>query len=108
MSHDANTFCAASGRIGRTYFSPPSPMKTYWLVPLLTVVVCAGCSTRYSVTLRNGSPVTALSKPHLDQSGTRYVFKDASGQPMEVSRMAVCEISTESMKSRDAPTFLPT
>ncbi|MDB6109903.1 MAG: hypothetical protein JWR69_1653 [Pedosphaera sp.] len=83
-------------------------MKAYWLIFLLIATVCAGCSTRYSVTLRNGSSITALSKPHLDPSGTRYVFKDASGKPMAVSRMAVREIAPESMRSPGNSSFLPT
>jgi hypothetical protein len=82
-------------------------MKTCWLILLLVATVCAGCSTRYSVTLRNGSSITALSKPHLDPSETRYVFKDASGKQVEVSRLAVREIAPESMRSPTTPNFLP-
>jgi hypothetical protein len=75
---------------------------------LLAVAACAGCTTRYSITLRNGNSFTALGKPRLDRSGTRYVFKDASGRPAEVSRLSVREIAPESMRSPGASSFLPT
>jgi hypothetical protein len=83
-------------------------MKNCFLILLLlTAAGLAGCSTHYSVTLRNGSTVTALTKPRLDPSGTRYLFKDAAGQPVEVSRMAVREIAPESMRSPGAAGFQP-
>lgn len=59
-----------------------------WLVWLgLVLVVSSGCARRYVITTTSGAKVVTASKPRLVES--RYVYKDAHGEKMEISVLRV-------------------
>jgi hypothetical protein len=72
------------------------------LIVLLSAFLLTGCASNYNVVLTNGRVITASSKPKLDTTKNRYVFKDVSGQPMEVPPGLVREIEPTSMASEDS------
>lgn len=81
-------------------------MKKIALVLLLAVFVCAGCATRYNISLTNGDVITARGKPKYDQAKGGFLYKDGQGQPAFVSGGRVREVAPASM-SNDSQ-FLPT
>jgi uncharacterized protein YcfL len=69
---------------------------------LLSALLLTGCASNYNVVLTNGRVITASSKPKLDKTKNRYVFKDVSGQPVEVPPGLVREIEPTSMASEES------
>jgi ABC-type Fe3+-hydroxamate transport system substrate-binding protein len=78
-------------------------MKTAIFVFLLAVAVCAGCATRYNLTLSNGEIITAKGKPHLNAAKNTYIYKDATGQTNFIPAANVTQIAPASMGD-DSPT----
>ncbi len=73
---------------------------------LLALSLCAGCASRYNITLNNGEVITALGKPKYDQARSIYIYKDASGTPSYLPQVDVREIAPRSWKkSEDANDF---
>ena len=70
---------------------------------LLLPLLLTGCARNYVITMNNGSRVTTRSKPKL-QDGS-YVFKDAKGQPAQVSAARVREIAPASMAKEEGSQF---
>lgn len=70
-------------------------MKNLLPTTLLGLVLLTGCARSYVITRNDGSRVTTVSKPKL-QDGS-YVAKDANGQPIIVPAGRVREIAPASM-----------
>jgi hypothetical protein len=83
-------------------------MKLSLLLLLLTLTVCAGCATRYTVTMTSGRVFTAMGKPRLNKATNHYTFKLNTGEKVEVSRFSIREIAPESMRSEEGQQFKPT
>ena len=66
-------------------------MKKSFLV-LLAAVLLAGC-VRYDVTLSNGTKLTNVRKPVLDQQTDQYLVKNANGKTMHIPSGRVREIA---------------
>ena len=73
-------------------------------VLLLLAVLLTGCARNYVITMSNGARITTKGKPKL-QNGS-YVFKDASGQPAQVSAGRVREIAPASMSTVEGSQFM--
>ena len=80
-------------------------MKKNALVLLLVVTVCAGCATRYNISLTNGDVITARGRPKYDQTKGGFYYTDGLGNPAFVSGGRVREVAPASM-SNDSQ-FLP-
>lgn len=76
------------------------------LLPVLVMICClfTGCARHYVITLTSGARITTLSKPKL--KGPVYVFKDAKGQPAQVSAGRVREIVPASMAREEGSQFM--
>ncbi len=61
---------------------------------LLLLALCAGCRTRYDITLSNSDVIQAHSRPKLDDRGC-YVFKDASGKEVRVPASRIRQIEAK-------------
>jgi hypothetical protein len=81
-------------------------MKKITLV-LLLAAACAGCATRYHVTLSSGDVITAKGKPHLSKDKTVWLFTDASGKPAGIPAGNVTQIAPASMDSGSPTKFVP-
>ncbi|MBL9135818.1 MAG: YgdI/YgdR family lipoprotein [Verrucomicrobiales bacterium] len=60
-------------------------------------LVATGCSGRYLITTTSGAKIVTANKPRLVQS--KYVYKDGSGQVVEISSMRVRVIEPYSKKA---------
>ena len=78
-------------------------MKKLSLALVLSVVVCAGCATRYSMTLSNGEVITTKGKPHLSADKNEWLFTAANGQAGHIPAGGVSQISPQSMDNDDKP-----
>ena len=78
-------------------------MKTAALLLLLLPGVCAGCVSRYNVTLSNGMVITSKGKPRLNADKNTFIFRDVSGQTNFVPAGNVSQISPAS-SGNDSPT----
>jgi hypothetical protein len=67
-------------------------VKKELLLAVLLAGQCAGCITRYQITLTNGKAITARSRPILDNATDSYHFKDGQGQEVWVKAIRVREI----------------
>lgn len=79
-------------------------MKRFLSALLLLSILLTGCARNYVITLNNGSRITTNSKPKLQ--GSAYVFKDAKGQPAQVSAGRVREIAPASMAGEEGSQFI--
>ena len=86
---------------------PFNKMKKIILLLILTATACTGCATRYSLTLNNGDVITARGKPRFDKEKNRYYFKNAYGQPDEISAFKVREIAPSSMADKGGSQLTP-
>jgi hypothetical protein len=80
------------------------------LLLLLGLFVCAGCATRYNITLSDGEVITARGKPKYDATRSGYFYTDGSGNPSYISQLRVNEIAPQSWKKKDDASdfkFLP-
>ncbi|MCC6235516.1 MAG: YgdI/YgdR family lipoprotein [Verrucomicrobiales bacterium] len=81
---------------------PPLPRRALALrlvAPLLAALVllpAAGCGRRYVITTTTGSRIVTASKPKQVQS--KFVYRDASGEKVEISAMRVRLIEPYSKK----------
>ena len=74
---------------------------------VLLLVLMAGCSFRYDVTLTTGAQITAMSRPKLDARGF-YNFKDATGRVMRVHQGQIRSIEPyEEKAEQDKFRFAP-
>jgi len=80
-------------------------MKTTVSVIILALFLCAGCATRYNITLSNGEVISAKGKPHYDKSRGIWIYKNAAGQLCKVPGGSVTEIAPRSMSGGDSPNF---
>ena len=71
---------------------------------VLLAVLLTGCARNYVITMNNGARVTAKSKPKLQ--GAYYVFKDAKGEPTQISAGRVREIAPASMAREEGSQFV--
>ena len=78
-------------------------MKTTVLLLTFSVLVLAGCSRHYVLTMNNGTQVVAASKPRL-QDGSFY-FKDAAGKEQTVPQGRVREVSPGTTAKQEANPF---
>ena len=78
-------------------------MKRLLLLSLSVLLICSGCTSRYVMTMNNGSKIGSKGKPKL-KDGV-YVFKDMNGQQRSVPAGRVSEISPESMSKDDSSQF---
>ncbi|MDB6029275.1 MAG: hypothetical protein JWM68_5498 [Verrucomicrobiales bacterium] len=69
------------------------------LLAVLGVVLLAGCSTGYVITLNNRSQIATKSKPVFKDGA--YVYKDGQGKEQFVSAVRVKEISPASMVEKN-------
>jgi hypothetical protein len=83
-------------------------MKRISLLLLLAVTLCAGCATRYNITLNNGDIVTAKGKPKYDKQRNGFFYTDALGNTNYISAFRVREIAPASSSKSDNSGFLPT
>ena len=88
----------------KTIASEPPMMKRFLPTLLLLSVLLTGCARNYVITMSNGTRVTTRGKPKL-QDGS-YLFKDAKGQPAQVSAGRVREIAPASMAKDEAAQFM--
>jgi len=79
-------------------------MKPCIPILLLVPLLLAGCARHYVVTLNNGSRISTMSKPRLENGN--YVFKDAKGQPGSVFAGSVREIAPASMSKSENSKFI--
>ena len=79
-------------------------MKPCYPILLLVPLLLTGCARHYVVTLNNGSHISTLSKPRLENGN--YVFKDAQGQPGSVFAGSVREIAPASMSKSENSQFI--
>jgi len=79
-------------------------MKTFLLALLLFSVLLTGCARNYVITMNNGTRITTNGKPKLQ--GSNYHFKDAKGQPAQVSAGRVREIAPASMAKEEGSQFV--
>ncbi len=70
----------------------------------LLAVLITGCARNYVITMNNGVRITTSGKPKLQ--GSNYVFKDAKGQPAQVSAGRVREIAPASMSTEEGSQFV--
>jgi uncharacterized lipoprotein YajG len=70
------------------------------LLPLVGVVLLAGCMHSYDVTLVNGIRITHVTKPKLDKKTGVYTFKDIKGRTNYVAAARVVEIAPHSNASK--------
>jgi hypothetical protein len=77
------------------------------LIPILLLValVCAGCSTRYSIILNNGDVITSRGKPQYNEKGY-YLYKDMDGQTNVIFASRVREVAPSSMADKGGTQFL--
>jgi hypothetical protein len=80
-------------------------MKKISLYLFLGMLCLCGCSSRYVLTLNNGSQVGTTTKPQL-RNGT-YYFKDVSGQDASVPAGRVREVAPASMAGQPQSQFNP-
>ena len=78
-------------------------MKQFLASLLLFSVLLTGCARNYVITMNNGARITSKGKPKLQ--GGSYVFKDAKGEPAQVSAGRVREISPASMATEEGSQF---
>jgi Bacterial protein of unknown function (DUF903) len=83
-------------------------MKINFLLLISSLLIATGCASRYVMTLNNGTTYVTKGKPHLDKARNRYVFKDISGEPHEVSPMQIRELGPESMQDNKGSNFKST
>ena len=83
-------------------------MKRISLLLLLALTLCAGCASRYNITLNNGDIVTAKGKPKYDKQRNGYLYNDALGNTNYISAFRVREIAPASHSKSDDGGFLPT
>ena len=78
-----------------------------WALALVLVLAffATGCAQRYIITKTDGTRLITASRPKLVES--KYVYKDASGQKVEVSKMRVRLIEPYSKESAGAQRRLP-
>jgi hypothetical protein len=81
------------------------PMKRSLLLAVLGLGLICGCSRQYVITLNNGARVTTNGKPKIEDNS--YVFKDATGQKVQVPVGRVREIAPASMVKEDKTVFKP-
>jgi hypothetical protein len=81
-------------------------MKKIALVFLLAAA-CAGCATRYNLTLSNGDVITTKGRPHLSADKNEWLFTDASGKPGGIPAGNVTQIVPQSMNSDNPTKFVP-
>ena len=79
-------------------------MKRCLLTLLLLPLLVTSCARRYVVTLNNGSRISTMSKPRLENGN--YVFNDAKGQPASVFAGSVREIAPASMSKPENSQFM--
>jgi hypothetical protein len=79
-------------------------MKRYLLTLLLLPLFVTGCARGYVVTLNNGSRISTMSKPRLENGN--YVFKDAKGQPASIFAGSIREIAPASMSKSENSQFI--
>lgn len=72
-------------------------MKKLLLTVLLGSFLFAGCARRYIVTLANGTQMSVIGKPKMEEGS--YVCKDVLGQTVRIPRGSVREIAPASMAS---------
>ena len=77
-------------------------MKKSALALALALCFCAGCATRYNITLINGDTISAHGKPKLNDEKTRYVYTDNHGQKQEVFAGRVREIQPVFMAKKNS------
>ena len=82
-------------------------MKTFVSL-LFAVLVCAGCATRYNMTLTNGLVITAKGKPKVDEQRHIIFFTDATGKTNAIPEFRVTKIEPTSLADEDNPKFNPT
>jgi hypothetical protein len=73
--------------------------RILWL--LLALSLCAGCASRYNITLNDGEVITARGKPKYDETRSGYFYTDASGNPAYISQLRVNEIAPQSWKKKN-------
>ncbi|MDQ6630996.1 MAG: YgdI/YgdR family lipoprotein [Verrucomicrobiota bacterium] len=69
-------------------------MKFYFCLFFIALLFC-GCRSRYDIALNNGTTITGIHKPVLDQKTGQYHYKDAHGQEHSVSAMRVKTIAPQ-------------
>jgi hypothetical protein len=72
-------------------------MKTNFLILSLLVITCAGCMTRYDITLANGTVITSKSRPRLTPDKDAWMFTDPSGRALIVPAGSVAQIAPQSL-----------
>jgi len=68
-------------------------MKFLASLALLSLVLTAGCVSRYDVTLTNQRVITAHGKPKYNKADGTFRFKDAEGKQQVVPSFTVKEIT---------------
>ncbi len=77
---------------------PMRPFRSILSVLLLGgLLSTAGCSGRYIITTTSGAKIVTANKPRLVQS--KYVYKDGSGQVVEISALRVRVVEPYSKQS---------
>jgi hypothetical protein len=77
------------------------------LLCCVAVALGSGCARRYVITTTTGNKVVTASKPRLVES--RYIYKDATGETVEISALRVRLIepySKEAAEPRLQPDLL--
>jgi hypothetical protein len=76
------------------------------IVPLLLgLLLLCGCARRYVITVTNGTQMTTLGKPRLENGA--YYFKDIQGVDSHIPATRVREIAPASMVGEKSSQFNP-
>ncbi len=59
------------------------------LLVVASAMFLSGCRSSYDITLNNGTKITGVTRPRLDNETGHYVFKDAKGQASSIPAMRV-------------------
>ena len=73
-------------------------MKKLFPLGPLVLLLLAGCSNHYTITLSNGTQLGTQGRPVL--KGGSYYFKDASGEQKAIAAGRVSQIEPASSSSR--------
>jgi hypothetical protein len=85
------------------------PRFACWALLLAVGIATTGCAQRYLIVKTDGTRLITASRPKLVES--KYVYRDATGQVVEVPKMRVRLIEPYSEKAagvqRQLPDLLP-
>lgn len=81
-------------------------MKRILPALLLSLALCDGCATKYSIILNNGDIITSKGRPTYDSQRVGYYYNDIHGQKSFVFASKVREVAPASRADKNGSQFL--